>query len=224
MTAHLSASDALNRPSSAGSQDLKIWSCTKCRQRKVRCDRRHPCVPCTRNQLECVFPTSGRMPRHNRPISGAQAPLRKQTEVAGRLRRLEAMVGELGSQVEHARVRRDPRTTASLTVQDIAPHSISTEAGSLYQSPPLDSRYLADQIPNLAASAQVAYGVEHNKPISPQTSNESSEVTLADNGDLVVGDRFWTVFCKEVIFLVRISINKQCTPIYSRCSAYLRIR
>ena len=227
MPADPSASDALNGPSSVESYSLKTWSCTNCRRRKVRCDRRYPCIPCTRNQLDCVFPTSGRMPRHSRPISQAQAPSKKQTEVVGRLRRLEAMVGELGSQVEHAAVRGVAGRAASLTIQDTAPSapaSTSTGASSLYQSPPSNSRCSADQIPNPAAIAQVAHGVEHNNLMSPQMDDEPSEVTLADNGDLILGDRFWTVFCKEVIVLIRVSINKQSRPIRSRCSAYLRPR
>ena len=33
---------------------------------------------------------------------------------------------------------------------------------------------------------------------SPNVSNEPGELVVASNGDLVVGNRFWTVFCKEV--------------------------
>jgi len=33
---------------------------------------------------------------------------------------------------------------------------------------------------------------------SPQVSDEFGELVVASNGDLVVGNRFWTVFCKEV--------------------------
>lgn len=35
---------------------------------------------------------------------------------------------------------------------------------------------------------------------SPQVSNESGHLVIDSDGDLVVGDRFWTVFCKEVCF------------------------
>ncbi|EEU45290.1 uncharacterized protein NECHADRAFT_13054, partial [Fusarium vanettenii 77-13-4] len=32
-------------------------SCIHCRQRKIKCDRQHPCCQCVRSKLECVFPT-----------------------------------------------------------------------------------------------------------------------------------------------------------------------
>ena len=81
---------------------LKLWSCVSCRWRKVRCDRSHPCAPCTRNKTECVFPVSGRIPRHGRDANYSNPPAQKQAELVGRLRRLGAMVGDLGSQVEYA--------------------------------------------------------------------------------------------------------------------------
>lgn len=85
------------------SESVKLWNCINCRRRKVRCDRRHPCAPCSKHKTECTFPVSGRLPRRARDAinPGAQ---KKQTELLGRLRRLEAMVGDLGSQVEHAAV------------------------------------------------------------------------------------------------------------------------
>lgn len=31
-----------------------------------------------------------------------------------------------------------------------------------------------------------------------QGSDDSGELAVAENGDLIVGDSFWSVFCKEV--------------------------
>lgn len=42
--------------------ELKVWNCLNCRKRKVRCDRRDPCAHCTKSQLSCSFPVTGRTP------------------------------------------------------------------------------------------------------------------------------------------------------------------
>jgi hypothetical protein len=224
MSIHRSASAALVSTSPAESQSLKIWSCTNCRRRKVRCDRHHPCVPCTRNQLECVFPTSGRMPYRSRPSVQDHPPSRKQVEVVGRLRRLEAMVGDLGSQVEHARVRGDLATNSTSRITDVLPSTVSSEAVPSDQISTLDSRYSPSEAQLGAAVAQPADSVESNDSASSLTYDEPSEVTVADNGDLIVGDQFWSVFCKEVTLLYRVSIGTKCICFNSDCIAYLHFR
>ncbi|KAB8215591.1 fungal-specific transcription factor domain-containing protein [Aspergillus novoparasiticus] len=62
-------------------------SCNNCRQRKVRCDRKHPCEACSRSGKECVFPGPKRASRKmNRPpVSELMARLR-QLEDAERVR------------------------------------------------------------------------------------------------------------------------------------------
>jgi hypothetical protein len=43
-------------------------SCLRCNERKVRCDRNHPCGRCLQAKLECSFPGNKRAPRKlNRP-------------------------------------------------------------------------------------------------------------------------------------------------------------
>ena len=41
--------------------DQKIWSCMNCPRYERRCDKRHPCIPCTTKQIDCVFPVSSRV-------------------------------------------------------------------------------------------------------------------------------------------------------------------
>lgn len=136
------------------SESLEIWNCLNCRRRKVRCDRHQPCAPCLRRNLQCLFPNSGRLPHRNRISDHAKPPTRKRVELLTRLRRLEAMVGDLGSQIEYASVATDQKVDGpSDTGQDLG-----------------------------------------------ESSSDSSTTYVTENvdGDLVVGDPFWSIFCKEV--------------------------
>ena len=47
----------------------KPLSCTNCRERKVKCDRASPCVPCRKNGLECVFPARRVRARKDRGLT-----------------------------------------------------------------------------------------------------------------------------------------------------------
>ena len=72
-----------------------IRSCLACRQRKVRCDRQHPCSNCSRFGTECIFPPGpGRAPK--RPRGTRDARLQE------RLWRLENLVQSLGAELGSA--------------------------------------------------------------------------------------------------------------------------
>ena len=75
-----------------GSSGLNARSCTTCRKRKVKCDKRHPCSNCNRAAIECVFPGPGRAPRRSRKPPD--------TELLARLRRLEGVVQSLGKGID----------------------------------------------------------------------------------------------------------------------------
>lgn len=34
---------------------IKAFSCLRCFERKVRCDKSHPCANCVKSNVECVF-------------------------------------------------------------------------------------------------------------------------------------------------------------------------
>jgi hypothetical protein len=34
---------------------IKAFSCLRCFERKVKCDKSHPCANCTKSNVECVF-------------------------------------------------------------------------------------------------------------------------------------------------------------------------
>ena len=180
-------------------ESLKLWSCVNCRRRKVRCDRRHPCAPCSRNKTECVFPVSGRIPRRSRDSNPLKKSTQKQTELLGRLRRLEAMVGDLGSQVEHvAAVNEDDlpleslvsaaNATSATPSETVRPdHGLARNSQTVYGNP----RMTLDDVDTASSGANDALE-------SSQVSNQSGGLVVTNNGDIVVDDRFWTVFCKEV--------------------------
>ena len=76
----------------AGAPPLNPRSCVTCRKRKVRCDKRHPCINCTKAGIECIFPGPGRAPRRSRKPPD--------TELLARLRRLEGVVKHMGRDPE----------------------------------------------------------------------------------------------------------------------------
>lgn len=158
-------------------EPLRIWNCIECRRRKVRCDRRHPCTPCIKNSVDCVFPVSGRVPRRSRDANGSQ--VQKQAELVGRLRRLEAMVGGLGSKIEN--VTKTPQGYQSVGDSDVTADSTSNDP----------SWADLDTTANTIANASQP----DHMPADPV------ELRVNLNGDLVVGKGFWTIFCKEVSLL-----------------------
>jgi len=155
-----------SKPDANNEEPLKIWNCVSCRRRKLRCDRRHPCAPCTKSNIDCIFPVSGRIPSRSR--LGDRAA-QKQVELVGRLRRLEAMVGGLSSQVESA---------AGMTSNDL----------------PLPGSNGATSVTSSEQSSSILNGI----PEVLQVTEDFGVLEVASNGDLVVGEGFWTVFCKEV--------------------------
>jgi hypothetical protein len=180
-------------------EGLKVWSCVNCRRRKVRCDRRHPCAPCTRNKTECVFPVSGRIPRRGRDANYPNPPAQKRAELLGRLRRLEAMVGDLSSQVEHAAtVSQGNHPVESSTSVASTTSATLSETGWPDYRLALHSQSASGDLHATRDEVQTGSGMAKGTSELPQVSNEFGELAVASNGDLVVGNRFWTIFCKEV--------------------------
>lgn len=71
-------------PQSEGGVSSKR-SCLRCNERKVRCDRNHPCGRCLQAKAECSFPENKRAPRKlNRPpiatILGQLKELKQEVE------------------------------------------------------------------------------------------------------------------------------------------------
>jgi len=197
MSSHQTAPVGVGHTQQEG-EGLQTWNCTNCRRRKVRCDRRYPCNHCTKNKAECVFPVSGRLPRRGRNPSNANPATQRQVELAGRLRRLEAMVGGLGSQFEAAVVggpgaypavnTMTSTTSAHDTPSEIDMYELRTSSQSMSSS--------SGRAPTQGGESD--YGLPTGSAQSPPSSGTSGDLVVTNDGGLVVPDQFWTVFCKEV--------------------------
>jgi hypothetical protein len=38
-----------------GEKPTKAFSCLRCFERKVKCDKSHPCANCVKSNVECIF-------------------------------------------------------------------------------------------------------------------------------------------------------------------------
>ncbi|KAJ1328273.1 proline utilization trans-activator [Microdochium nivale] len=169
-----------------GVDNLKIWSCTTCRRRKVKCDRHSPCTPCLRNKAECVFPVSGRVPRRGR-LGGLSAATHRNTGLLGRLRHLEALVSDLGSQVE------------------VAVSAPSDENGNeddvMYSSAEQEFDLGAAQLQVHGQDTSISSSSSNSREIGfgqPIPNPDVGDLVAQENGDVIVEDKFWTIFCSEV--------------------------
>ncbi|KAL5089004.1 hypothetical protein Trisim1_006148 [Trichoderma cf. simile WF8] len=72
--------------------DLKGFSCLSCRQRKVKCDRRTPCLNCVKAERQCSFvaPVRGKRKRTKPPRETLHA----------RVKRYEEMLKAYGAKIE----------------------------------------------------------------------------------------------------------------------------
>ncbi|KAI8717664.1 Zn(2)-C6 fungal-type domain-containing protein [Fusarium sp. LHS14.1] len=177
----MSSSDQQPSASDAG---LKIWSCVICRRRKVRCDRRDPCSNCVKNNIECHFPVTGRIPRRNQNPGAYKSPAQKQSELLSRLRRLESVVTELAAQVEdgsqdvRAVIAPGPSGAVSISSSETGPTPVESEDPSTTESSL-----------TVSSTGQQA-GSEYDE--------EFGRLVVDKDGGLHVGNRFWSVFCGEV--------------------------
>lgn len=83
-------------PLTAGSPQttsLKSFSCLKCQQRKVKCDKRDPCSTCSKTRVECVF----RAPAPPRRRKRKNSP---EADLAARLKRYEELLKGYGANLD----------------------------------------------------------------------------------------------------------------------------
>lgn len=114
-------------------------SCSLCNRRKVRCDRREPCAPCTRAGKPCVYPPSGG--RVRRPKKTIMA------DMASRISSLEMSLNRArSSTTSHAS---EPRTPASASM-----HSSPSERPDTVDRRHNDGRDRADILVEKGTSSQ----------------------------------------------------------------------
>ena len=85
-----SAETQTGQQSDAAAASHRMLSCTNCRQRKTKCDKNQPCQNCRRLGLECV--DAGKPTRAKRRGRRNQT---SQQELADRLHRIEALIGDM---------------------------------------------------------------------------------------------------------------------------------
>ena len=86
---HLPKSDAMERSTDLTSSSLSnrpTYSCIRCSDRKVRCDRQNPCSTCIKHDVQCLFRTVA--PRRKKL---------KRVKLKDKLGRYEALLQQLGA-------------------------------------------------------------------------------------------------------------------------------
>jgi Fungal Zn(2)-Cys(6) binuclear cluster domain len=84
----------------------KLLSCTSCRQRKIKCNKMHPCEPCQRSSLECVFPSR----RVRAPRSKPRGLDTRDAELLRRIKRLERFMSNVDDGTTTSRTSAEPPT------------------------------------------------------------------------------------------------------------------
>jgi hypothetical protein len=154
-------------------EELQPLSCVTCRRRKVRCDRRNPCNHCTKAGIECVFPSSsGRGFHHHAHDEASRQAKKKQSELLGRLRRLEGVVEDL---TEQLRTRAESESSPSAAGRS---SSSAQRQGSLVSTDDGLSRAEDPEIVKLEQNV--------------------GQLVIDESGTRYVGNTFWTAFQTEV--------------------------
>ncbi len=83
-------------PKAGDPSDFKPLSCTRCRQRKIKCDKSNPCSACKRSGTNCVFPKRIRVPRGQQ---GGRHSKFRDNELLRRIGKLEALVERMGGDI-----------------------------------------------------------------------------------------------------------------------------
>ena len=94
----MSIAEAISSPSpstvdSPRTTSVKPFSCLKCQQRKVKCDRRDPCSTCSKTRVECVFRAPAPPRRRKRKISS-------EGDLLARLKRYEELLKGYGVSID----------------------------------------------------------------------------------------------------------------------------
>lgn len=89
-------------------------TCTRCRARKIKCDRQKPCKGCVSTEAECVYPSGpGRAPKRPRKVVNQR--------VLDRLERLESVLKRMASD------GRDHKASEASTQPKQKPDSLGLE-------------------------------------------------------------------------------------------------
>lgn len=95
---------------------LNPRSCTLCRRRRVRCNRRLPCNNCIKAQVDCSFPPSGRNPLPSGQDHVTNQTNEHTTRLLARLNKLEILVNELRQSPEATQIISSTITSSQTTI------------------------------------------------------------------------------------------------------------
>lgn len=169
---------------------LKIWSCVTCRRRKVKCDRKDPCANCVRNNIECHFPVTGRLPRRSRDPNVWKSPAQKQSELVGRLRRLENLVTELTGQVEGRPDGQIHSQFGSLGAYN--------STGQSLQDPTMTVGGYTSSSASQAHESSTGETSRLDSQLGGEIYEDFGRLVIERAGALQVDKGFWSIFCDEV--------------------------
>lgn len=149
-------------------------NCISCKERKVRCDRRRPCLNCTKANRECVFPTTGRILRQpQRMRRETPASSGRQVDLMDRIHQLENVVRRL-----HVRTDRSQAGQH----EGLAGREIS----------------LTNDDDNTLCNVGSSSMREPRRPSLTSGSLEAGVMVDGERGRLYVGDGFWADLQQEV--------------------------
>ena len=165
------------------SPQLNPRSCTTCRRRKVRCDKRHPCSNCSKAGIECIFPGPGRAPRRSKKPPD--------TELLARLRRLEGVVQSLGKGIDGEELQpegEDAKTDGE--------HSMEMQ-----QQQPAE----VDPPPQSAAEIFNKDKIMKGRKTNGSLDQEFGHLVVSEGRSRYVSNRFWASLTEEVrlYFIIR---------------------
>ena len=163
---------------------LNPRSCTTCRRRKVRCDKKHPCSHCLKAGIECIFPGPGRAPRRSKKPPD--------TELLARLRRLEGVVKSLGKGLD----TEEPHTA------DIDARTQAEQPSSAQQEPPSP-----DGLPESVASILGCRNVKKGGDGIGGLDKEFGHLVVSEGRSRYVDSRFWSSLTAEVCFLRELQVK-----------------
>ncbi len=159
-----------------GTSGLNARSCTTCRKRKVKCDKRHPCSNCNRAAIECVFPGPGRAPRRSRKPPD--------TELLARLRRLEGVVQSLGKGVdEEIESAKEPVEVPKAEFEPLQPNG--PEQFDVKDVKP-------------AKTCRMVGKYEHNHAEMGSLTKELGRLKVENGKSRYVSNKFWNSLSEEV--------------------------
>ena len=113
-------------------------SCTNCRQRKIKCNKREPCLHCHTSRRTCIYPhrVRNRLPR--------QAVKHQEEELFARVKHLESLVGQIAASTTPTNEHGNEHTTQeAYHTSPPSPASVDAEPGSPSHNGRLDEECLA---------------------------------------------------------------------------------